>query len=153
MSSSRDYPDRPFLGVSAVIQSNQGLLLIERGKTPLAGLWSLPGGVVESGETLEQAIIREIKEETGLSFTPSYLADLVEIIRPDSQGKTHRHYVIAVFYGNSSSMALQAGDDAAMARWVPLSALGDYPLTDGTLDVIHRILHASKPAFGHNNGS
>ena len=142
MSSSRDYPTRPFLGVSAVVHSDAGILLIERGKPPLVGSWSLPGGLVETGELLEKAIIREMREETGIQFTPQHMADLVEIIRPDTNGMTERHYVIAVFYGTSDVVELTAGDDAAMAEWVPVENLADYPLTEGTLEVIGKILNA-----------
>ncbi|MCT4654719.1 MAG: NUDIX hydrolase [Cohaesibacter sp.] len=142
----REYPARPFLGVSAVIESDEGILLIERGKPPLAGLWSLPGGVVEVGETLEAAIAREIEEETGLSFVPSHLADLVEIIRPDASGKTERHYVIAVYYGKSGALPLVAGDDAASACWVGRADLSSYSMTQGTLEVIEKVL-SQAPLF------
>jgi ADP-ribose pyrophosphatase YjhB (NUDIX family) len=128
--------------VSAVVQSDAGVLLIERGKPPLMGRWSLPGGLVETGELLEKAIIREMREETGIQFTPQHMADLVEIIRPDTYGKTERHYVIAVFYGTSDVVELTAGDDAAVAEWVPVENLEHYPLTEGTLDVIKKILNA-----------
>jgi ADP-ribose pyrophosphatase YjhB (NUDIX family) len=144
MATSRDYPTRPFLGVSALVESSAGILLIKRGKPPLAGLWSLPGGIVETGERLEEAIIREMAEETGLDFTPHCLADIAEIIRPDQTGKTQRHYVIAVYYGDSEPLPLHAGDDASDARWVLPEELTNYPMTDGTLDVIHQILRQNQ---------
>ncbi|HAT86424.1 MAG TPA: NUDIX hydrolase [Rhizobiales bacterium] len=147
MPRSRDYPTRPFLGVSAVVQSDAGILLIERGKPPLMGSWSLPGGLVETGEQLEQAIIREMREETGIQFTPHHIADLVEIIRTDKDGKTERHYVIAVFYGTSDVVDLIAGDDASTAEWVPIENLADHPLTEGTLDVVKKILNTVERSF------
>lgn len=144
MSYSRDYPTRPFLGVSAVVKSSAGILLIERGKPPLVGAWSLPGGLVETGELMEQAIIREMDEETGLQFSPHHMADLVEIIRHNKDGQTERHYVIGVFFGISDPVELTAGDDAAKAEWVPIDELADYPLTEGTLDVITKILQENE---------
>ena len=145
MPSSRSYPDHPYVGVSALICHNDHLILIERGNAPLDGCWSLPGGAVETGEHLEAAIQREIQEEVGLSFTPEHLAELVEILRHDDHDKCQRHFVIAVFHSDISEKsnalpALTAGDDAQQARWVRLEDLDRYVLTDGTFDVIHRIL-------------
>lgn len=153
MPDNRDYPDRPFLGVSAIVQSTAGILLIERGKPPLAGIWSLPGGIVETGESLEEAVRRELEEETGLAFQPERLARIVEIIRPDRDGKTQRHYVIGVFFGTSPEMPLLAGDDAAKALWVPFDQLANYPLTDGTYEVIQTILDEQRASDGPLNAA
>ena len=137
----RAYPSRPYLGVSAVIRTADKLLLVERGKPPNLGIWSLPGGVVETGESLKLAIRREIREETGLDFEPERLAEMVEVIRHDDVGKVVRHFVIAVFYASlTQEDELRAGDDAASALWVPLADLKAYPMTDGTLDVITKVL-------------
>ncbi|WP_319531041.1 NUDIX hydrolase [uncultured Cohaesibacter sp.] len=145
MALSRSYPDHPFLGVSALIECHGHVLLIERGNPPLAGEWSLPGGTVETGETLDQAIRREILEETGLDFEPQSVAELVEVIRHDEEARCSRHFVIAVFFGRPKSSGpnlpeLEAGDDARLARWVRFEDIGTYPLTEGTHDVVKRIL-------------
>ena len=149
MSSSRTYPDHPFLGVSTVIQHKDHVVLIERGKEPLVGIWSLPGGIVETGEHLEQAIIREIQEEIGLDIKPDRMSELVEILRWDEDERCERHYAIGVFYSDLTSKIvtrpkLSAGDDAKDAHWVAIDKLNQYTLTDGTFDVIHRVLSGSQ---------
>ncbi|SNY92425.1 ADP-ribose pyrophosphatase YjhB, NUDIX family [Cohaesibacter sp. ES.047] len=152
MATSRSYPDHPFLGVSALIRSGDHVLLIERGNPPLAGEWSLPGGTVETGESLEEAIQREILEETGLDFTPKGVGELVEVILHDEEARCSRHFVIAVFVGHPSALdlplpILSAGDDARQALWVPLDQVKTYPLTDGTIDVINRLVNGGKRIY------
>ncbi|WP_316861525.1 NUDIX hydrolase [uncultured Cohaesibacter sp.] len=155
MKSPRHYPDHPILGVSALVRFEDQILLVKRGNPPLKGRWSLPGGVVEVGESLKEAVKREVMEETGLSFIPHDLADLVEIIQHDSDQRCERHFVLAVFLGTvgddstasgpeSARLATNriphAGDDAADACWITIDQLGSVELTDGTLDVITHIL-------------
>ncbi|WP_373235994.1 NUDIX hydrolase [Cohaesibacter celericrescens] len=145
MSSSRSYPDHPFLGVSALIRHQAHIVLIERGKEPHLGVWSLPGGVVETGEHLEEAIFREVREEVGLDFIPDSLSELVEILHYDSDNQCELHFVIGVFICDLSIQTesppqLSAGDDAKDARWVAIDTLDQYTLTDGTKDVIQRLL-------------
>ena len=149
MTNDRDYPNRPFVGASALIMHNDHILLVQRGKPPAIGIWSLPGGAVEAGETLKEAIEREVREETGLQIEPHYVADLVEILRNDPDGRCERHFVIAVFFctvpgSKTISPPLVADDDAMDARWVSKEALAGYPLTEGTLGVIERIIAGSR---------
>lgn len=102
----------PILGVSSLLLCDDTALLVQRGKDPAKGLWSLPGGKVERGETLEQAAHRELFEETALTVDHLSFGEFVEIIEP-----TH-HFVIAVFVGQlKTTTAPKAGDDAAAARW------------------------------------
>ena len=141
MCDSRLYPTRPWLGVAALIKAGDQIVLVEQGKAPLKGIWSLPGGAVESGESLADAIKREILEETGLDIVPSHLGELVDVIRKDDQGRPERHFVLAIFVAESDKLSLVPGDDAAQAEWVSLDNLKTYPLTDGTEDVIQRLLN------------
>ena len=145
MTSNRSYPDRPFVGVSALVHHAGHILLTQRDKPPSEGIWTLPGGAVETGETLEDAIQRELFEETHLTIQPHHIADLVEIIRHDDSGKCVRHFVIAVFFAtlNTPSLSLPElfpSDDARDAQWVKPENVRTFPLTDGTADVIDKIL-------------
>jgi ADP-ribose pyrophosphatase YjhB (NUDIX family) len=118
---------RPIPCVGAVIKDPAGrLLLIRRGHPPGAGLWSLPGGRVEPGETDQEAVVREVQEETGLSVTPGALVGSVERPAPDGAVFDIRDYEASVIGGH-----LAAGDDAADARWVRPAELASLPLTEG----------------------
>ena len=125
---------RPEMCVGAVAVRDGCVLLIRRGRAPAAGRWSVPGGRVEWGETLATAVVREVAEETGLEATCEGLAGWVERIGEDY------HYVIADFWVTVGSEDVPvAGDDAAEARWVPLSELDDLDLTRGLRDFLRRI--------------
>ncbi len=91
---SRRYPSRPFLGVGALIFEGAEILLVERAKEPLKGYWSLPGGIVETGEKLEDAIRREVREETGLEIDSLAMFEIFERIMPGADGKAEYHYVL-----------------------------------------------------------
>ncbi|WP_157967668.1 NUDIX hydrolase [Cohaesibacter intestini] len=149
MANDRSYPARPFLGVSALVLHNGHVLLAQRGNPPAIGVWSLPGGAVETGEALSASIKRELMEEAGLQIDPLYVADLVEILRHDASGRCERHFVIAVFFctvrdADGMLPPVVAGDDAMDVRWVSPDALSDYALTDGTLAVIEKILSGTR---------
>ena len=127
----------PLVGASVALwRGADEILLVKRGKAPLYGTWSLPGGHVEPGETLAAAAARELGEETGLSGNLIGIADLVEIIRHDAGGRLDRHYVIAVFAGHWTGGTARAGDDAIAVHWTAIDRLGEFDLTDGTADVI-----------------
>jgi 8-oxo-dGTP diphosphatase len=118
--------------VGAVIKDDEGrLLLIKRGHEPAAGLWSLPGGRIESGETDLEALVREIAEETGLEVEAGHLLGTVQ--RPGLQGAVIdiRDYTATVTGGT-----LSAGDDAADARWVDVAELDGLALTDGLVEAL-----------------
>ena len=133
---SRRYPVRPVIGVGALIFEGDRILLVERGKPPLQGYWSLPGGCVESGERLEDAVAREVWEETGLKVVAGSLATVFERIMPDSEQRCEYHYVLVDFYCERKGGDLRPGDDASDVRWFPIEALGTLLLTEGTREVV-----------------
>ncbi len=134
-NSSRSHPKTPLLGASACI-FDQGKVLLVLGTTPpKQGLWSLPGGLVEVGETLQQAAMRELLEETGLGADILGLAEWIEIIERDDR-TTRCHFVIAMFVGRFNHGQIKAGDDAKDARWFDLAQLSQLQMTKGTADLI-----------------
>jgi 8-oxo-dGTP diphosphatase len=139
--SSRRYPVRPVVGVGALIYDGARILLVERGKEPLKGYWSLPGGGVEAGERLEDAVIREVFEETGLRVTADGLATVFERIMPDENRRCEYHYVLVDFYCTITGGELRAGDDSQDVRWFGLKELDGLLLTAGTQQVVEACAH------------
>jgi ADP-ribose pyrophosphatase YjhB (NUDIX family) len=135
-NSNRRFPAQPLLGVGAIVFAGEKVLLVERGRPPLEGLWSLPGGLVKTGERLEDAVAREVVEETGLRVTAHSLATVFERIMPDAAGRPEYHYVLVDFYCTLLGGDLRAGDDSRRAEWFDLSALSNLPMTAGTREVI-----------------
>jgi 8-oxo-dGTP diphosphatase len=135
---SRQYPNRPFLGVGALVFSEDRLLLVERGQEPLKGYWSLPGGILETGETLAHGIRREVLEETGIDVEPLSIFEVFERIMPDADGKTEYHYVLIDYLCRPVGGSLQAASDVSRAIWVSQPELAQYRLTEGTLAVVER---------------
>jgi len=138
MPDNRRYPQRPVLGIGALIFDRGKILLVERGKEPLKGYWSLPGGVLEIGETLEQGIVREVREETGLEVEPLKLLEIFERIIRDSHGAPEYHYVLIDYICRVTGGSLRAADDASRVAWVPRRLLSTYQITAGTLPVIEK---------------
>ena len=138
MSISRQYPDRPILGVGAIILDGDRILLVERGREPLKGYWSLPGGMLETGETLHEGVKREILEETGLVIHPLQIAEVFERIMRDSEGRAEYHYVLIDYLCAVAGGELAAGDDVSRAEWVLRKDLPGIRLTEGTLPVIEK---------------
>jgi 8-oxo-dGTP diphosphatase len=136
VSESRRYPPRPVLGVGALILDGGRVLLVERGNEPLAGCWSLPGGAVETGERLEDAVVREVFEETGLRVTTNSIATVFERIIEDAEGKCEYHYVLVDFYCAIQGGELRAGDDSRRVGWFDVDSLGTIHMTEGTREVI-----------------
>lgn len=134
----REYPDRPVVGVGAVIVDGSRALLIRRGHEPLKGEWSIPGGAVELGETLEVAIAREVREETGLDVDVGPMIDVFDRIRFDADGKTLFHYVLVDFVCRPTGGRLACATDAVEAAWASLMELTDYGVNDATISVIEK---------------
>ncbi len=108
----REYPDTPLVGVGAVVIEDDRVLLVKRGRAPLFGKWSIPGGALEVGETLRSAVVREAREETGLMIEPAELLGVFERVVPDEQGRMRYHYVLIDFLCQRVSGDLAAADDA-----------------------------------------
>ncbi|MCU1286565.1 MAG: hydrolase [Acidobacteriales bacterium] len=137
---SREYPDRPIVGVGAVIVKNGCVLLVQRGTEPFKGQWSLPGGVQDLGETLEQGIIREMREETGLDVQPIEVAGVIDRILPDATGKLQYHYVLIDYVCRIIGGELLPASDAQDVRWVREEELSNYQLVIGTEEVVRKVL-------------
>ncbi len=134
----RSYPERPYVGVGAIIFRGMDVLLVQRSKPPREGAWSLPGGAQKIGETVEQALVREIAEETGLDFTAMAFLEVVDFIDRDGDGEARHHYTLLDYWGVSDKGEISAGGDAADARWVPVSDVGKYAMWEETVAVIQR---------------
>lgn len=137
-ADDRRYPPRPILGVGALIFHGSRILLAERGKNPLKGYWSLPGGVLETGERLEDGIRREVLEETGLDVEPVELAEIFERIIPDDTGRVEYHYVLIDYICEIRGGEARASSDVSGLAWATEEELTSYRLTEGSLPVIQR---------------
>lgn len=135
-TDNRRYPARPVVGVGALILDGGRVLLVERGKEPLRGYWSLPGGAVECGERLEDALVREVLEETNLRVEAGPIATVFERVMPDASGACEYHYVLIDFYCSVTGGDLRAGSDSSRAEWFDFGALASLPMTEGTRRVI-----------------
>ncbi len=131
----RIYPDQPLMGVSVALWRDNKILLAERASEP-AGLWALPGGLVDVGETLMQAASRELQEETALVAKNLQFARYNEVIRRDEQNRIKAHFVLAVFVVRSFSGAEVAGDDAASLCWAGQNELNDFAMPQGVNETI-----------------
>jgi len=133
---SREYPDNPLVGVGAVIVQDNRVLLIRRGHAPLLGEWSLPGGVLECGETLRQGAVREALEETGLEVETLELLGVYERVTRTDDGRVRYHYVLIDFLCQPVAGDLKAGSDAADVRWFAPQELEGLNLPPDTREVI-----------------
>jgi 8-oxo-dGTP diphosphatase len=138
----REYPESPLVGVGAVIvegdSSSRRALLIRRGTPPLLGEWSLPGGVLECGETLREAVAREAHEETGLIIETGEMLGVYERVIRDHEGRVRYHYVLIDFLCRRIGGDLRAGSDAADARWFTREELPPLNLAYDANDVVHK---------------
>jgi len=139
----REYPDNPLIGVGAVIVEADRVLLIRRGTAPLLGEWSLPGGVLECGETLREAVVREASEETGLMVNPGEMLGVYERVIRDEGGRVRYHFVLIDFLCHPAGGNLKAGSDAADVRWFTSDELPALHLAFDASDVVQKGLARS----------
>ena len=137
---SRRHPDRPIVAVGAVILDGDRVLLVQRGQEPLKGEWSLPGGVVEVGETLDAALAREVLEETGLSVEVGPIVDVLDRVEFDADGRVDYHYVIVDYVCRPFAGVVDHGSDAQAVRWVPIVDLAGLGVTEKAIEVIRKAL-------------
>ncbi len=145
----REYPESPLLGVGAVVvavhSAEKRVLLIRRGTAPLLGEWSLPGGVLECGETLREAVAREAREETGLVVEPSEMLGVYERVIRNDEGRVRYHYVLIDFLCHPVGGDLKAGSDASEVRWFTREELPALNLAYDASDVVLKGLAKSLP--------
>jgi 8-oxo-dGTP diphosphatase len=136
--NDRRYPKHPLVGVGAILLNRDRILMAQRGKEPLKGWWSLPGGALETGESLADGVRREVREETGLEIRPLGVLEIFERIMRDSNGETEYHYVLIDYVCRIVGGTLCAGDDVCRVEWVRRSELIKFQITEGTLGVIEK---------------
>lgn len=134
----REYPDRPIVGVGAIVIDGGRVLLVRRANEPLKGEWSVPGGAVEVGETVQAAIAREVHEETGLRVEVGPVVEVLDRIRLDPDGRARFHYVLIDFLCRPIGGTLAPASDAEAACWAPLDDLGGRGVATTTIAVIRK---------------
>jgi 8-oxo-dGTP diphosphatase len=136
VNESRAYPQRPVLAVSAAIIRQNRVLIVRRAKPPSEGLYTLPGGGVEAGESLHEALKREVGEETGIAIEPVALAGYREAIKRDADGKVARHFVIMAFACRWMSGEPVLSEELAEARWLEPAEIATLKTTDGLVEIV-----------------
>jgi 8-oxo-dGTP diphosphatase len=126
----RLYPKKPVVGVGAIILEKEKILLEKRKNAPGKGKWTVPGGLVELGETIEQAVIREVKEETGLEVYEPRLVGVVDHINLGERGAVRYHFVIIDYLVTVNCGKPKAASDADALKWVPFNEVEEYDLTE-----------------------
>lgn len=142
-SMERQYPKSPLVGVGSIIVERGRVLLIKRDNPPLEGQWSIPGGMLELGETVRDAAVREAREETGMDVRAEDLLGVFDRVILDYEGKAQYHYVLIDFMCTPMGGSLQAGGDASEVRWFTREEVATLPLMKDTREVIERGFAAS----------
>ena len=135
---NREFPELPFVGVGAIIIEGDRVVLVKRAHPPIQGQWSIPGGVLEVGEMVREAAVREAREETGLVIETADLLGVYDRILCDPDKRVQYHYVLIDFLCRAVGGRLLAASDAAEARWFTRENLPALNLAEDTLDVIHK---------------
>ena len=136
MTDARAYPQRPFLAVSAAIVRDGKILVVRRARAPAHGLYTLPGGVVEVGETLVEAVAREVLEETGMTVEPVALAGFREAVARDAQDRVERHFVILCFAARWRAGEPVLNEELDEARWLDPAELAGLETTAGLAEIV-----------------
>lgn len=153
MTTSREYPLLPIVGIGGVIVSHGRALLVKRGKPPLEGQWSIPGGLLEIGETLMEGVRREMREETGMDVRPLDLIDVFERIELDGGGKARYHYVVLDYLCEATGGEARAGDDVTHVAWASAEELQQYSLSSTATRVILKAFEIARAARSSRSGS
>jgi ADP-ribose pyrophosphatase YjhB (NUDIX family) len=140
----REYPDRPIVGVGGVVVQNGRVVLVRRAKAPRKGEWSIPGGMLELGETLRDGVAREIEEETGLKVKSEEVLDVFDSIVIDADGKTQYHYVLVDYLCSVIEGELRAASDVSEARWATLQEVVSLVKREITVGVIRKGLDTAR---------
>ena len=135
----REYPERPLVGVGALVVRGDEVLLVRRANEPGKGLWSIPGGLQDVGETLEEAARREIREETGIDVEIGDLIEVRDLIVRDRSGKVKFHYVLVDFLARPMGGEISASSDVLEVRWVKIDEVKRYPMTETTRRLIEKL--------------
>lgn len=135
---SRRYPKHPMVGVGAIIFRDDHVLLVQRGREPSYGKWSVPGGLVEVGESLREAVSREVMEEVGLAVKVHDLVVALDRVLPDQAGSIEYHYILLDFLCECQAGEPSPASDALDCRFVPISSLSHYEMTRGTEGAVLR---------------
>lgn len=144
MSNLREYPEAPRVGVGAVVLRDGHVLLVRRNRPPAQGKWSIPGGLVNLGETTKAAAVREVVEECGLTVRLLGLAGVVDRVIRDPDGRIRYHYVLVDYAAVPVSGEVRPGSDAAEARWVPIAEIARYETTEGLAAMVARAVRVSE---------
>jgi 8-oxo-dGTP diphosphatase len=139
MLTNREYPRQPFPAVGAVIKDNDRILLVKRRNEPSQGKWSIPGGVVELGETIRAAVKREMEEEVSLQIEPEDIVDVIDNIVYDENGKVRYHYIITDFMARLTGGELKTNFESTRARWFKSYELIDLDMTNTTRRLLKKI--------------
>jgi ADP-ribose pyrophosphatase len=148
-----EYPDLPRVAVGGVVIKDGRVLLVRRGKAPAAGEWAIPGGSVELGETLKQAVEREIFEETGLCVEAGEVCYVFETVNRDPDGRVRFHYVIIDLKAEHVSGDPVPGSDVTEAAWLPLEELGGRPLNASTLALLRKLKEKMGPSLDNGQAA
>jgi ADP-ribose pyrophosphatase YjhB (NUDIX family) len=142
VSGSREYPDRPWVGIGCIVLRGEDVLLVRRGRPPRLGQWSLPGGAQHVGEGAEAAARRELLEETGVEVGPLALLAVIDAVNRDPDGRVRFHYTIIDYGARWLAGEARAGDDVSAVAWAAPGDLGAYELTPES----HRVIALARQA-------
>ncbi len=138
----REYPAQPLVGVGAVVVDESGarVLVVQRGQEPGRGLWSIPGGLLELGETLPEAVVREVREECGVDVVPGDVVSVLDVICRDDVGRVRYHYVLVDLTARYVGGELAPAGDVRAVQWATRRDLDGLPLTEGAGSVIRKAM-------------
>jgi 8-oxo-dGTP diphosphatase len=137
--SENEYPDKPRVAVGGIVFKDNRVLLVRRGKPPAEGDWAIPGGSVDLGETLQQAVERELLEETAITVKAKEIAYVFDVISGDPEGRVRFHYVIIDLMADYVSGRPRPGDDVSDARWIAPDELNNLRINSKTLDLLRKL--------------